>query len=264
MLLSRHQPTHDRVIVNILQLLGHHFITGDLLGMKSFLPDLVQALDLVRGPEILELIQQPFALLGLQLVQNSLRGVTLEISQDTRELRRGENGVKMIIPRSQVALGNALVRATSLPRLFPRIAFQQRLSSRKTLMGGGVPPMLLSCHQPAHDQVIVNILQLLRHHFITGDFLGMKSLLPYLVQALNLVRSPEILELIQQPFAFLGLQLIQDSLSGVTLEISQDTREVRRGENGVKMVIQDDPGVNFQGFMGAAILEGVDENIAAS
>jgi len=48
----------------------------------------------------------------------------------------------------------------------------------------------------------------------------------------------------------------------VPLEIGEDTREIRRGEDSVKVAIEDNPSVNLQALMRATILKRLDENVA--
>jgi len=103
--------------------------------------------------------------------------------------------------------------------------------------------------------VIVEIVQLLPHHLVISHFLRMRSFLPYLMRALPLVFRAEVLELIQYPLHVFLLQLLQNALCGVPLEISQNAREIRGGNNGVDVIIEDHPRVNFQAFAQATIFE---------
>jgi hypothetical protein len=48
----------------------------------------------------------------------------------------------------------------------------------------------------------------------------------------------------------------------MSLEIGDDTREIRRGEDSVKVVIEDNPSVNLQVLVRATILERLDKNVA--
>ena len=47
------------------------------------------------------------------------------------------------------------------------------------------------------------------------------------------------------------------------LEIGEDTREIRRGEDGVKVGIENNPSMNLQALMRATILKRLNENVAA-
>ena len=49
----------------------------------------------------------------------------------------------------------------------------------------------------------------------------------------------------------------------MAFEIGQDSGEVRRVDDGVEVVVEDGPRVDFQALVLAAIFEGFDENIAA-
>ena len=57
-------------------------------------------------------------------------------------------------------------------------------------------------------------------------------------------------------------QQLQDPTRCMPLEIGEDTREIRRGEDSVKVVIEDNPSVNLQVLVRATILERVDKNVA--
>ena len=59
MLRDGYQPALDRVLVQILQLLQHDLVTYDGLRMRAFLPNLMDALRLMCGAKILELVQEP-------------------------------------------------------------------------------------------------------------------------------------------------------------------------------------------------------------
>ena len=67
---SGYQPTLDRVIMQVLQLLQHDLITPDGLRMRAFLPDLMNTFELMRRSKILELIQKPVASFRFQEIQN--------------------------------------------------------------------------------------------------------------------------------------------------------------------------------------------------
>ena len=50
----------------------------------------------------------------------------------------------------------------------------------------------------------------------------------------------------------------------MAFEVSNDTRKIWRSKDGMKMVIEDDPSINLQAFVRAAILKRPNDNIAAS
>ena len=123
--------------------------------------------------------------------------------------------------------------------------------------------MLRPCHEPSFYGVLVQVIQLLFHHFIAGVSLRMKSLLPDLMRAFGFMRRTEKAELVQEPLAIFLLQLIEKALRCVALEVGHDAGEVGRGQDGVEMIVEDDPGVDFQTLVFAAVFEGFDDDIAA-
>ena len=108
----------------------------------------------------------------------------------------------------------------------------------------------------------MNILQLLPHHRIVHDRLRMRALLPNLVTALRLVRRTAELELMEQPLAVLRFELIEQTLRRVALQIRQRAREVRRGQDRVEMAVEDDPPVDLEALVVAAIGQRVREQVA--
>ena len=50
----------------------------------------------------------------------------------------------------------------------------------------------------------------------------------------------------------------------MSLEIGEDAREFRRGDDDVKVVIEDNPSVNLQAFARATIFKRLNENVAPS
>lgn len=117
--------------------------------------------------------------------------------------------------------------------------------------------------QSARHGVAVQILDLLQHHLVAGDGHGMKALLPDLTFAVRFVGGVEVRELMEQPVAVFGLQLIENPPGGVPLEIAHDAHEIGRGEDGVEVGIEDDPGVDAEFLVLAAIAPCVDEEVAA-
>ncbi len=79
MLRRDNKPTQNGIIVNIIQLLLHHLIAPNLLWMHSLLPHLMRAIPLMQRTIIGELIEQPFALLHFDLLQQSACSESFEI-----------------------------------------------------------------------------------------------------------------------------------------------------------------------------------------
>jgi hypothetical protein len=165
--------------------------------------------------------------------------------------------------RSQVQLGNASVWAVALPQLSPCIAPQQWCNARTPLMCRRIPPMLWGGYQPALDRVIVQIFQFLQHDLVTHDGLRMRAFLPNLMGAFELMCRAKISELIQEPLTSFRFQELQDLMRCMPLEMGDDARKIRRCEDGVKVVIEDNPTMNLQALVRAAILERLNENVAA-
>ena len=57
------------IIVNIIQLLLHHLIASNLLRMHTLVPNLMRTVPLMLCTVIGKLIEQPFALFQLDLLQ---------------------------------------------------------------------------------------------------------------------------------------------------------------------------------------------------
>ena len=49
----------------------------------------------------------------------------------------------------------------------------------------------------------------------------------------------------------------------MSLQVGEDAREIWRGKDSVKMVIEDNPSVNLRAFLRATILKRLNENVAA-
>ena len=63
--------------------------------------------------------------------------------------------------------------------------------------------------QPTLNRIVVQILKFLKYHFVAQDRLWMRALLPELVFALHFVRGAKVMKLVQEPIAFLGLEMFQ-------------------------------------------------------
>ena len=108
----------------------------------------------------------------------------------------------------------------------------------------------------------MQVVQLLRHHFVAADGLGMHALLPHLMIARFFVCCTIISQLIEQPFAPFGFELFDQSLRRESFQSAKGAGEIGTGKNGVEMVIQNDPSVDLQGLMFAAMEQGLDDDIA--
>ena len=147
-----------------------------------------------------------------------------------------------LVPNLQ--LGHALFPEAPLRRstLPPRIAPQHRLPARHPLMRRRVTPMRWRADPPALHRVVVKICPLLLHHLIVQDALQMRALLPELI-FVRFVRGPVMPKLMEQPFAAFELDLLDKLFGGEALQIAQD---------GVEMIVEDDPRIDGQPFVLAA------------
>ena len=121
--------------------------------------------------------------------------------------------------------------------------------------------MLRRRDPPAFHRIIVQILQLLVHHRVIGDNLRMRALLPDLVFVWFVCRTP-VTKLLEQPGPSFHRKLENDFAGRKTFEITQDSRQVRRGQDGVEMIVQDDPSVDFQGFALTAMFQRTHQDVA--
>lgn len=101
--------------------------------------------------------------------------------------------------------------------------------------------MLRRSHEPALHRIVVNIFQLLLHNRIIHQGLRMEALLPHLEFRFRLMSGAPLPQQVQQPAALFRLQKFQDAPRGVPLEVRQHPREIRRGEDRVQVVVEDDP-----------------------
>ena len=70
-------------------------------------------------------------------------------------------------------------------------------------------------------------------------------------------------QLVQEPIASFGFELLDDLSRGVTLQIGEHARQIRRGDNGVKVGIENDPGMELERLVLTTVLERVHQDIAA-
>ena len=86
MLRCSDQPALHGIVVKVIHLLEHDLVIADGHGVEPLLPHLPLALGFMRGVKILELIQQPLAVLRLQLVHDALGRETFEIPHHLHEI----------------------------------------------------------------------------------------------------------------------------------------------------------------------------------
>ena len=82
----------------------------------------------------------------------------------------------------------------------------------------------------------------------------MRPLLPELI-FVRFVCSPVMPRLVEQPFAAFDLDLLDELFGDEALQIAQDGGEIGRGEDGVEMIVEDDPCIDGQPFVLAAVFE---------
>ena len=73
----RDQPAFDRIMVHVFQLLQHDLIAQDRLRMRAFLPDLMLALGLVQPALKAQLAEEPIAMFGFELFEDTPRSMAL-------------------------------------------------------------------------------------------------------------------------------------------------------------------------------------------
>lgn len=123
--------------------------------------------------------------------------------------------------------------------------------------------MLRRGDESARDRIVVQIGELLLHHLVAHQRLRVIALLPELQVGFGLVSGAPLPQEMQQPVALFGPELRGERASGVTLEIGNDSREIGRGDDGMEVIVEDDPGVNLQPFVDAAVFERVRDDLAA-
>jgi hypothetical protein len=86
---------------------------------------------------------------------------------------------------------------------------------------------------PAHDGIVVDVFQLLKHHVRVGHLLRLAPFLPDLVVALRLVPKLVGAKLAEQHFGLPGTEQNNDLPGRVHLETLHGIRQGRRGGNQV-------------------------------
>ena len=122
--------------------------------------------------------------------------------------------------------------------------------------------MFRRSHKTALDRVLMQIFQFLLHDGVIANCLWMHTFLPDLMLAGSLVLSAMQRQLIEKPVAFFEFQLLENDLGSESLEGAQGCGEIRSREDGVEMIIQNNPGMNLQGLMLATMEKRLNENIA--
>ena len=113
--------------------------------------------------------------------------------------------------------------------------------------------MLRRRHQPALHRIIVEVLEFLKHDRVARDGLRVHALLPNLMVTRSFVFGPIEPKLVQQPATTIRVQLPQQFVGGEFLKVGDRARQFGPGEDGVEMIIEDNPRVDFQSFVLPAI-----------
>ena len=96
MLTYIHITSLYRVMVNVIELLPHNFFIPHKLGMSPFLPDLIDAVDLMRAFSKSKTLKGAFSMRELEVVDDVSRRVGLEASHRLCKVRRLSKIVEMI------------------------------------------------------------------------------------------------------------------------------------------------------------------------
>jgi hypothetical protein len=105
----------DRIQMDVLQFLSHHFLIHDLLGMTPLLPYLVLAILLVPGLEKAQPFQQCLDVPRLQVIHNLSGGEGLEIANLLGDGRRGGDQVEVIFEDYVAVDGKAVAVLEEAP-----------------------------------------------------------------------------------------------------------------------------------------------------
>ena len=123
--------------------------------------------------------------------------------------------------------------------------------------------MLGSHDESTFDRIVVNVVDSLQHHLVADNRDWMEAFLPDLPFALQFVGGVKVFELVEQPFAVFFSQLVHDFLGGEPLEIAHHLYQIGGREDGVEVIVEDNPGVHFQALLCAAVVPRLNENVAA-
>jgi len=122
--------------------------------------------------------------------------------------------------------------------------------------------MLRRSDQSSPDWITVQIVPLLEHHLIAPDRLRMQSLLPELMCALDLMSGAKVFELLEKPLTAFALEVFYYLPRGMPLKVTHSPWHIRPGDNGVEMIVKNDPGGDSQTFMRAAVLQRSEKDVA--
>jgi hypothetical protein len=109
----------------------------------------------------------------------------------------------------------------------------------------------------------MDVVQLLEHHRVVEDGLGMVAFLPDLIAAMSFVGLAKRLESIEQPAASFAGNLLQKAAGGEFLQVAHHGWEIRGGYDRMEMIFHDDPCVELQLLVFPAIVDGADQDVAA-
>ena len=101
--------------------------------------------------------------------------------------------------------------------------------------------MLRHAHQPPRHRVVVQVVEILFHRGIRGQFLWMETLLPEFVPTCGLASGAEVRLLVGQLFAILVFDPGEESTSHMAFEVGQHALKVRHSDDGVEAGIEDRP-----------------------
>jgi len=83
--------------------------------------------------------------------------------------------------------------------LFPRIAAEDGFGALQPFVRGGVAPVLRRSNEPTFDGVVMDVVNLLLHHFVAIDLLRVGTFLPDLMAAFGFVLPAKIIEFAEEP-----------------------------------------------------------------
>jgi len=145
----------------------------------------------------------------------------------------------------------------------PRIAYDCRGARFLMLMRGGIAPVFGRSDPSSAQWVMMDVVQLLEHHRVVEDGLGMVAFLPDLITAVGLVGLAKRFQAIKEPAASFAIKLLQETAGGEFLQVAHDSGEVRGGYDGMEVVLHDNPCVELQLLVSSAVVEGADQDVAA-
>ncbi len=109
-----------------------------------------------------------------------------------------------------------------------------------------MPPVQRVINVATGNRVIVDVFDLLPHHLIALNLLGMTTLLPNRIGSVSLVPSFFPFELSKQRFHAAMFKAVDNSSRSIGLEDAYVSRKLQTDGDQVKMVFEDDIGENLQ------------------